>query len=148
MHLSDYLLPENVSLDLAADSKRELIIKLADLASKKTGVDASIVSAALTSRETLGSTGIGQGVAIPHAIMDELTASLCLFVRLSKPMDFEAVDEVPVDLIVLLLSPPADQKHGLNLLSCIARRLRDDVIADAVRSAATSEEAYILLTRD
>ncbi|TNM61291.1 PTS sugar transporter subunit IIA [Aliirhizobium smilacinae] len=74
MQLSDYLLPENVSLDLAAASKRELIVKLADLASKKTGVDASIVSAALTSRETLGSTGVGQGVAIPHAIMDELTA--------------------------------------------------------------------------
>jgi nitrogen PTS system EIIA component len=146
MQLSDHLSPENVVLDLAASSKRELIIKLSDLASKRTGVEASVISAALTSRENLGSTGIGQGIAIPHAIAEGVPDCFCLFVRLAKPLDFEAVDDVPVDVVVLLLSPPADQRQNLNLLSCIARRLRNDSIADAVRSADTPEAAYILLT--
>ncbi len=148
MQVRDYLTPENVSLDLFAASKRELIVKLSELASKKTGIDASAVSAALTDREALGSTGIGQGIAIPHAIIDELDAGICIFLRLTEPLDFEAVDEVPVDLVVLLLSHPADQKQGLNLLSCIARRLRNDSIAEAVRLAATREEVCSLLTQD
>lgn len=148
MQLSDHLSPENVVLDLAVASKRELIIKLSDLASKRTGLEASVIAAALTSRENLGSTGIGQGIAIPHAIVEGVSDCLCLFVRLAKPLDFEAVDEVPVDVVVLLLSPPADQRQNLNLLSCIARRLRNDEATEAVRSAGTREEAYILLTRD
>lgn len=148
MQVSDYLTPENVCLDLAAASKRELIIRLSELASKKTGISSSVVSTALANRETLGSTGIGQGIAIPHAIIDELDRGMCMFLRLSEPMDFEAVDEVPVDLVVLLLLPSADQKQGLNLLSCIARRLRDDSVADAVRSAATPQEVCTLLTQD
>ncbi len=147
MQLSDHLSAENVVLDLAAASKRELIIKLSDLASKRSGAEASAISAALTGRENLGSTGIGQGIAIPHAIIDGVADCLCLFVRLAKPLDFEAVDEVPVDIVVLLLSPAVDQKQNLNLLSCIARRLRNDNVTEAIRSAKTPEEAYILLTQ-
>lgn len=147
MQLSDHLSAENVVLDLAAASKRELIIKLSDLASKRSGAEVSAISAALTGRENLGSTGIGQGIAIPHAIIDGVADCLCLFVRLAKPLDFEAVDEVPVDIVVLLLSPAVDQKQNLNLLSCIARRLRNDDVTEAIRSAKTPEEAYILLTQ-
>ncbi len=147
MQLSDHLSPSNVVLDLAAASKKELIIKLSELAAKRTGVEASAVSAALTSRENLGSTGIGQGIAIPHAIVEGVADCLCLFVRLAKPLDFDAVDEVPVDVVVLLLSPSTDQRQNLNLLSCIARRLRNDSVTDAVRAARTPEEAYILLTQ-
>ncbi len=146
MQLSDHLSPENIALGLTAGSKRELIVKLSDLAAKKTGIEAAVISAALTSRENLGSTGIGQGIAIPHAIVEGLPASLCMFVRMAKPMDFEAVDDVPVDLVVLLLSSPADQRQNLNLLACIARRLRDDSVAEAARAARTPEEAYVLLT--
>lgn len=148
MQLSDHLSAENVVLDLAASSKRELIIKLSDLGAKRTGVEASVISQALTSRENLGSTGIGQGIAIPHAIVEGVHDCFCLFIRLAKSLDFEAVDDVPVDVVILLLSPPTDQRQNLNLLSCIARRLRNDEVADAVRSAGTPEEAYILLTRD
>lgn len=146
MQLSDHLVSANIVLDLEAASKRELILKLSEMASKKTGTEAAHISSALTNREGLGSTGIGQGIAVPHAIIDGLQTGLCMFARLAKPIEFDAVDEVPVDLVVLLLSSPEEQRQNLNLLSSIARLLRDEEKADMLRSANTVEEAHDLLT--
>ena len=146
MQLSDYLSLENVVLDLAASSKKDLLSKLADATSSRAGITKTETINALVAREGLGSTGIGQGIAIPHCIVESLTQSICMFFRLARPVDFEAVDDVPVDLVVVLLSPPAQQGQSLNILSCIARRLRDDKLASAVRNAETAEEAYVLLT--
>lgn len=145
MQLSDHLFFENVVLDLEVTSKRELILKLSDIASKKMGMELSVISSALASRENLGSTGIGHGVAVPHAIVEGIRVGVCMFVRLSKPIEFDAVDEVPVDLVALLLSSPEEQRQNLNLLSCIARLLRDEEKAETLRSAKTAEEAYALL---
>ncbi|MCB5204012.1 PTS sugar transporter subunit IIA [Neorhizobium sp. T786] len=140
MQLSDYLSPEDIVIDLAFNSKKDLLARLADLASKRCNLGRAGIAHALTDREGLGLTGI----AIPHAIIDGLDKSVCMFVRLSRPLDFEAVDEISVDLIALL-SPPDMQQQCLNILSCIARRLRSDRLNSAVRTARTAEEAYILL---
>lgn len=145
MQLSDHLALENVVLDLSSVSKHKLLRQLADMASRQTGMEAGILAKALSARESLGSTGIGRGVAIPHARVDGLPKNLAMVTRLARPIDFEAVDDVPVDIVVLLLSPAAGQ--SLNILSCFARRLRDDATVNAIRAATSAEEIFILLTR-
>lgn len=145
MQLSDHLALENVVVDLSSVSKHKLLRQLADMASRQTGMEAGILAKALLARESLGSTGIGRGVAIPHARVDGLPKNLAMVTRLARPIDFEAVDDVPVDIVVLLLSPAAGQ--SLNILSCFARRLRDDATVNAIRAATSAEEIFILLTR-
>ncbi|TWF53438.1 PTS sugar transporter subunit IIA [Neorhizobium alkalisoli] len=142
MKLADCLLPENIVLDLAAPSKQALIGKLSALAARRLGLEESEIARALTARENLGSTGIGGGVAIPHAAVMGLDRHFCLFARLSRPVDFEAVDEKPVDLVFLLLNPQRQPDH-LNILSCIARRMRNDEIVAAIRAAASPDEVYL-----
>ncbi|MDM9623860.1 PTS sugar transporter subunit IIA [Rhizobium sp. S96] len=148
MLLSDCLPLENVVVNLSASSKRELIGKLTDVAARKTGADAAAILKAITTREELGSTGVGNGVAMPHAAVAGLDASFCMFVRLPKPVEFEAVDDVPVDLVVLVLTPPISQGQNLNVLSCAARRLRDDSVLSAVRAARSAEEVFLVLTNE
>lgn len=147
MQLSDYLQAENVAIDLVFNSKKELLSKLAEFASQKTGVSRGVIARSLEAREGLGSTGIGDGVAIPHAIIDTLEQSCCMLLLLKRPLEFEAVDEVPVDIVVLLLSPPMDQGQSLNVLSCVARKLRDTELAKALRNATSPDEVYVLITQ-
>lgn len=145
MLLSDHLALENVVVDLPSQSKHKVLRQLADLASERTGIEASAVAKALLARESLGSTGIGRGVAIPHAIVETLPKSFAMVARLVRPVDFEAVDDIPVDIVVLLLSPLSGQ--NLNVLSCFARHLRDDATVNAIRAARNAEEIFVLLTR-
>jgi len=145
MHLSDHLALENVALDLPSMSKHKLLLQLAERASARTGVEAGVIAKALSARESLGSTGIGRGVAIPHALVAGLPKSFALVARLARPIDFEAVDDVPVDVVVLLLSPGTGQ--NLNVLSLFARQLRDDATVNAIRAAKSVEEVFVLLTR-
>jgi nitrogen PTS system EIIA component len=86
-------------------------------------------------------------MAIPHAILDGLPQSCCIFLRLSNALEFDAVDAVPVDIVVLLLSPPAKHGQSLNVLSCIARKLPDEKLAASIRAAKTAEEIYVLITQ-
>jgi PTS system nitrogen regulatory IIA component len=144
MNLHDYLPPENIVLDLAPRSKVALIQQLSALAAERLSTDANEIARVLTNRENLGSTGIGSGVAIPHANLKGLDRHFCLFARLAKSVDFEAVDEQPVDLVFLLLNPESKPDH-LNILSCIARRVRDEETATALRRARQMEEVYLLL---
>lgn len=141
MNLSDYLPVENVVLDLSAPSKAVLLKKLAQLSSERLQLDEAEISRVLTNRENLGSTGIGAGVAVPHANVKGLDRHFCLFVRLAKPIDFEAVDDRPVDLVFLLLNPEARTDH-LNILSCIARRVRDEETAAIIRSSASPQDVH------
>lgn len=145
MQLSDHLALENVAVDLPSTSKHQLLRQLADMAARQTGIEASVLAKALSIRESLGSTGIGRGVAIPHARIDGLQNNLAMVARLARPIDFEAVDDIPVDIVVLLLSPTAGQ--SLNILSCFARQLRDDAMVNAIRAATSAEEIFVLLTR-
>ncbi|MDR6815719.1 PTS system nitrogen regulatory IIA component [Neorhizobium sp. 2083] len=141
MKLGDYLPPENIVLDLAPPSKVILIRQLAALAAERLAVDANEIVRVLTNRETLGSTGIGAGIAIPHATVKGLDRHFCLFARLAKPVDFEAVDDEPVDLVFLLLNPENRPNH-LNILSCIARRVREEDVAAAIRRATGVQDVH------
>ncbi|MBP1842217.1 PTS system nitrogen regulatory IIA component [Rhizobium petrolearium] len=144
MKLRDYLLPGNIVLDLGAPSKGMLIKQLSELAAGRLSLDASEISEVLINRENLGSTGIGAGVAIPHAVVKGIDRHFCLFARLVRPVDFEAVDDQPVDLVFLLLNPESRPEH-LNILSCIARRMREEETVAAIRRAASPEEVYVRL---
>ncbi|CDZ35772.1 PTS sugar transporter subunit IIA [Neorhizobium galegae] len=141
MKLGDYLPPENIVLDLAPPSKAILIKQLSILAAERLALDAGEIVRVLTNRETLGSTGIGAGIAIPHANVKGLDRHFCLFARLAKPVDFEAVDDEPVDLVFLLLNPENRPDH-LNILSCIARRVREEETAAAIRRVPTPQDVY------
>lgn len=118
----------------AAD-KTALLRLLAGLASQAAGVDQASLAAALAARERLGSTGIGGGLALPHARLAALAAPMGWLVRLARPVAFEAVDGAPVDLVVMLLSPEADNAGHLAALAAVSRRLRQPDIAAAIRAA-------------
>ena len=105
MELADMIDPQDVLVDHRAASKAELLRDLAHLAAGRTGIDETVILDLLTGRERLGSTGIGNGIAIPHANVPELSAPFTLLVRLRQPIDFEAIDEAPVDIVFLTLSP-------------------------------------------
>ncbi|MCQ1854643.1 PTS sugar transporter subunit IIA [Neorhizobium galegae] len=141
MKLRDYLPPENIVLDLTPPSKAILIRQLAALAAERLGLDAGEIVRVLTNREALGSTGIGAGIAIPHANLQGLDRHFCLFARLAKPVDFEAVDDEPVDLVFLLLNTQNRSDH-LNILSCIARRVREEEVAAAIRRATGVQDVH------
>jgi PTS system nitrogen regulatory IIA component len=146
MQLSDHLALENIVVDLPPVPKHKLLRQLADMSSLKTGIDTGIIAKALLARENLGSTGIGRGIAIPHALIEGLPKSLAIVARLARPIDFEAVDDIPVDIVVLLLSPAAGHGQNLNILSCIARQLRHDHTVAAIRAARSADEIFVLLT--
>lgn len=145
MELADMIEPQDVLVDYAVTHKAELLRGLADLASARTNVEAGTVLGVLLNRERLGSTGIGNGIAIPHANVPELEAPFTLLVRLKKPIDFEAIDDTPVDIVFLALSPAHKGSSHLNLLASIARSARSETWLKAVRQASTPAILHRLL---
>ncbi|ATN37614.1 hypothetical protein ACO34A_27980 (plasmid) [Rhizobium sp. ACO-34A] len=141
MKLRDCLPAENVVVGLQATTKAGLIRQLSELAAGRLPITAEEISKALLGRERLGSTGIGDGIAVPHARVKGLDRHFCLFARLAKAVDFEAVDELPVDLVFVLLNPDNQPNH-LNILSGIARQMREDKVAQAVRMAISPADIY------
>jgi len=145
MELADMIEPRNVLVDYTATAKAELLRGLASLASGRTGIEADTILGLLTNRERLGSTGIGNGVAIPHANVPDLAAPLTLLARLKRPVDFEAIDDMPVDIVFLALSPAHKGYSHLNLLACIARSARSEAWLRAVRQAPSPAALHMLL---
>ena len=145
---SDLLRPEGVRTDVAATNKKALVQHLAGLAGELVGVDPRLVGERLVAREKLGSTGFGGGVAIPHAKLDGLEAVTGLMVRLAQPIDFAAVDDLPVDLVFLLLSPSAAGADHLKALARVSRRLRDRGFLAKLRGAASPDAMFALFTTD
>lgn len=133
MYISDILQPDDVILGLQAEGKTRLLKEMARHAAARTGVSAAEITTALSSREKLGSTGLGQGIAIPHAKLRGLQRPFGAFVRLATPCDFEAIDDQDVDIVVLLLLPEAAPPEYLNLLSRIARMLREPGLVAKLR---------------
>lgn len=146
MKLQDFLPVGNVVFGLKADSKVHALRQMADIAAKATGLEAKEIADNLIEREELGSTGIGDGIAIPHARVAGLSENVCFCARLAKPLEFDAVDEQRVTLIVLVLSPVEEGKEALNMLSCVARRFRDDNVLEGVAQASGADELYSVLT--
>lgn len=132
--LETLITPDRILLDLKATSKRQVLRSLAQAAARVTGVDAEVILEALMQRERLGTTGLGGGIAIPHARIPDLPGFMGFFARLAKPVDFEAVDGEPVDLVFLLLAPEGAGTDHLKALARIARLLRDEEMCAALRT--------------
>jgi nitrogen PTS system EIIA component len=142
MKISDFLSPSQVMLDLRAGDKRRLLHQLSSQAAAEAGLDAGDVAKQIAKREELGSTGVGNGVALPHARLKGLKSPFGLLARLHHGIDFEAIDDEPVDIVFLLLLPDAPDETQRNALACAARALRDPVVRERVRAAADRETLF------
>ena len=143
--VSDLLVPEAVAASMAAATKKALFQQLGAAAARAYGLDAGQVAARLSEREKLGSTGFGGGIAIPHGKLDGLKHVRGIFARLTKPVDFAAVDDMPVDLVFMLLSPSDAGAEHLKALACVSRKLRDRGFAAKLRGAGSSDAVFALL---
>lgn len=144
--LSDLLVPEAVLSGTPAGSKKKLFALLGEAAARVHGLDAQLVADRLAHREKLGSTGFGGGIAIPHGKVPGLTGVRGVFARLDRPLDFSAVDGLPVDLVFVLLSPPEAGAEHLKALARVSRRLRDRAFTAKLRGAGSTDALYALLT--
>jgi PTS system nitrogen regulatory IIA component len=142
--LSDILPPEGVFHDLAAPSKKALFQTLAGLCARQIDTDMRHIADRVAERERLGSTGFGGGVAIPHAKIDGLGRVVGLFAKLAQPVEFAAIDGLPVDLVFLLLSPPDAGVDHLKALARVSRRLRDRAFVAKLRGAGSADAIYAL----
>jgi len=144
--LSDLITPEAVVLALGTGNKKSLFQQLGAAASRAYGLDAKLVADRLGAREKLGSTGFGGGIAIPHGKLEDLRAVVGVFARLPQPVDFNAVDELPVDLVFMLLSPVGAGAEHLKALARVSRALRNRAFAAKLRGAGSPDALYALLT--
>ena len=144
--LSDILSTSDVSDSLTVANKKGLFQQLSGVASRRTGISAKAIVAALNERERLGSTGFGGGVAIPHGKIVGLERLFGYFVRLSQPIDFQSVDHMPVDLVFLLLSPPDAGADHLKALASVSRALRDRPTVAKLRGARSTDAIFAVLT--
>jgi PTS system nitrogen regulatory IIA component len=142
MKISDLLSPADIMLDIRAKDKSRLLRELSARAAAEVGLDADEVSEQIAEREELGSTGVGNGVALPHARLRGLKAPFGLFARLRQGIDFEAIDDQPVDVVFLLLLPETGDSEQLNALACAARALRDPEALRRLRSAHDREPLF------
>jgi PTS system nitrogen regulatory IIA component len=148
MKVSDFLSLADVSIEAAFADKRKLLEDLARRASRAVDLEPDIILAELRKREQLGSTGMGGGVALPHARIHRIQKPFGMVVRLKKPIEFDAVDGKPVDMIALLLLPDTQEGKQLGVLACIARKLRDPDVLTALRHARDGGELYRRLIAD
>jgi PTS system nitrogen regulatory IIA component len=146
MPLTDIVAPNAVMPALKVISKKQAIQEIAARAAELTGQNARTILEILLQREKLGSTGVGQGVAIPHGKLPKLDRLFGLFARLERPVDFESLDGEPVDLIFLLLAPEGAGADHLKALARVARLLRDPEIAQKLRQSREAEALYAVLT--
>jgi PTS system nitrogen regulatory IIA component len=146
MKIADFLSPDHVLLNVETPSKRELMHTLCQMASADLGVPVDEIFQKLQAREQLGSTGIGQGIALPHARLETIKRPFGAVARLKKPIDFEAIDGQPVDLVFLLLLPTALPEKQLNALATVARALRDAKIVERARHATNATDLYRVVT--
>jgi PTS system nitrogen regulatory IIA component len=145
MPLADILTPDAVFPSLKANNKKLALQELAAHAARITGQDSRKIFEILLQRERLGSTGVGNGVAIPHGKLANLSRIHGVFARLETPIDFESLDGKPVDLIFLLLAPEDAGADHLKALALIARLLRDDKTAEKLRATGDAKKLYEIL---
>jgi PTS system nitrogen regulatory IIA component len=146
MKLGSILPSDGIAGGLKANSKKQVLQELAALAARGAEVSERDIFDALLQRERLGSTGIGNGIAIPHGRFAQVTRLTGVFARLEKPIDFEAVDDLPVDLVFVLLAPEDAGADHLQGLAKIARLLRTPSIVQALRATRDPAALYSILT--
>lgn len=146
MELSQILGVNGVRAPLKATSKKRLLQDLADMAEAVYEMPSETTYKALMDREALGPTGVGRGVAIPHARFPAVARVIGLFARLEKPVDFEAIDRQPVDLVFALFAPEAAGAEHLKALARVSRTLRSEAVCAKLRSTFDPSALYAILT--
>jgi PTS system nitrogen regulatory IIA component len=142
MEITDFLSSADIVIDVRASDKARLLRQLSAQAASGLGLDPDEVSNLIIKREELGSTGVGNGVALPHARFPGLKAAFGLLARLRHGIDFEAIDDQPVDIVFLLLLPETGDGAQLNALASVARALRDPDALRRLRRASDAEAVY------
>ena len=146
MPLLDFLDPQAVLPALRVNGKKQALQELAFQAARLTGLPENAIYEALLQRERLGSTGIGEGIAIPHGKLPGLTRIFGLVARLDKPVDFEALDDQPVDVLFLLLAPEGAGADHLKALARVARVLREPGLIERLRATRDATAIYAIMT--
>ena len=146
MELADILAERAVLCCTGIATKRQLFEQLAERAAEITGHDAAEILEAIASREELGSTGLGNGIAIPHGKIAGLKGVTALVARLDQPIDFDSVDDQPVDIVVMLLAPTGAGADHLKALSRVARLLRTEAVVEDLRRAEDPAQLRALFT--
>jgi PTS IIA-like nitrogen-regulatory protein PtsN len=146
MQISDLLSPEGVLPSLKFKDKKHLLQHLSDKAAILTNLPAVRILETLVERERLGTTGVGQGIAIPHGRLAELGKITGVFAKLDTPIEYEAVDNQPVDLVFMLLAPEGAGADHLKALARVSRLLRNQAACEKLRKAGTAEALYAILT--
>lgn len=147
MELADILAQSSVIGSANVASKRQLLQMLAAKAAEVTGVDDHVIFDTLQQREQIGSTGLGNGIAIPHGKLEGIGGVSAVFVRLDQPIEFDAVDDRSVDLVMMLLAPAGAGADHLKALARVARLMRTDAIVDQLRGTSDAAELYKILTQ-
>lgn len=142
MTIDEILSPDQVAVGIRTANKATLLDDLARRAANALELDLEAVRMALGKREGLGSTGVGDGIALPHARLETVRRPFGCLLRLRDAVDFDAIDERPVDLVFLLLLPTDAQGSQLNALACVARRMRDPAVAAAMRGARDADALF------
>lgn len=144
--LGEILNANRIIPELPASSKKQVLQDLAKRAAKETGIAAQALFDALLERERLGSTGVGHGIAIPHGTLKELTRIYGFFARLEKPIDFDAADDQPVDLVFVLLAPESAGADHLKTLTKLSRIFRDEATCTKLRELESRESLLHVFT--
>jgi PTS system nitrogen regulatory IIA component len=142
MDIKDFLSPDHALIDVRASDKAGLLQDLSSRAALALNLAVDRIAAELLKREELGTTGTGGGIALPHARMPEVTRPFGMLVRLKRPMDFDAIDSKPVDIVFLLLLPAAAECDQVQALAGVARKLRNPNSLQRLRGAADAAELY------
>jgi PTS system nitrogen regulatory IIA component len=146
MNISDLLQPAGVILPPKTQGKKQLLQELAAKAAQVTRQPDRKIFETLMERERLGTTGVGQGIAIPHGRLADLKQIVGVFARLDTPLDYDAVDNQPVDLVFMLLAPEGAGADHLKALARVSRLLRNQQVTEKLRAAKSAEAIYAILT--
>ena len=146
MEISELIDSSGIAANLRVTSKKQALQELAKRAAEITGKPERAIFEVLIERERLGTTGVGNGIAIPHGKLPDLKRLYGLFARLETPIDFDAIDEQPVDLICVLLAPEAAGADHLKALARVSRLLRDQAVCEKLRGTDSAEAIHALLT--
>lgn len=146
MELSDLISSKSIIATLKVGSKKQALQELSQIAEDITGVSSRDIFGTVLQRERLGSTGVGQGIAIPHGKLEGLDKLFAIFARLETPISYDSMDDQPVDLIFLLLAPESAGADHLKALARISRTLRDPSITEKLRGSDSINAIYTILT--
>ena len=148
MEIETILSPEQICIELKVANKKQALSEISRFISSHIGISNRDIFDMLLQRERLGSTGTGKGIAIPHGRLNNIDRLYAYFIKLESPIDFEAIDDQPVDLIVVLLAPETSGADHLKALAKFARILRSETIVASLRGVESEDSAYSILIED